>query len=99
MSRVNIKGIDKSELLAALYNNAKQQGMGFLNPQGAVKMTKEEAQGLIERSAKLHFVYLKGRALKVGLGKDDMCTDHYDRDNGQGAAERVVNSLIQNHIA
>ena len=31
---VNIKGLDYAEVLAALFNASKQQGMGFLHAEG-----------------------------------------------------------------
>ena len=40
---IDISKLDKPEVLAALYNNSKQQGMGFLNPRGRELLTKEQA--------------------------------------------------------
>lgn len=98
---VNIAGINKAELLAALYNEASPLGMGFLHytPE---KMTTEQAQALIDdghddlmfrRHQRLYFDYVKGRPLKVDLSGDEMSTALYNRDQGQGSAERVVENL------
>lgn len=45
---INISGVDKAELLAALYNASKQQGMGFCHKRGAGGMSVEEAQKEID---------------------------------------------------
>jgi hypothetical protein len=43
METIDISKLDKAEVLAALYNNSRQQGMGFMHSRGAAGMTKEEA--------------------------------------------------------
>lgn len=87
---INIKGIDKAELLAALYNAAQPLGMGFVHydPQ---PMAADEAREILKRQTS--FDYLKGRVMKVNLAGDSMLIDLYDRDNGDGKAERIINSL------
>lgn len=88
---ISIKGLDKAAVLAALYNASQPQGMGNAqydpNP-----MTIEEAQRILARST--NFDYLKGRVMKIDLASDEMYVGAYDRDNGQGTAQRVINSLI-----
>lgn len=91
MNEVDIKGLDKAEVLAALYNASRQQGMGFLQPRGADGMTAEQAREELKRGT--YFDYLHGRVMKVDLSKDTFCAGAYDRDNGQGAAERAIASL------
>lgn len=89
---MNITGLDKAEVLAALYNSAKPQGMGFLHFE-AKPMTKEEAQQLLDKG-QTYFDYVKGRVMKIEIGwKDEVYTELYNRDNGHGAAERAVNRL------
>ena len=88
---ISIAGLDKAAVLAALYNNSRQQGMGFLHPRGASGMTVEEARE--ELKAGDYFDYLHGRVMKISLHGDDLHTGLYNRDNGQGAAERVINNL------
>lgn len=105
MSKVSIAGLDKAELFAALYNHAKPMGMGFLqyDPE---PLTKEAAQKLMEagddssrmfpgivRSRSLYFDYVKGRPMKISLEGDEMDTYLYNRDQGDGAAEKVVAKL------
>jgi len=88
---VDIKGLNKAEVLAELYNNSKPQGLGFLhfNPE---KMTIEEAEEILKQTT--DFDYLKGRVMKVNLSSDDGFEEWlYDRDNGQGAAQAVIDRL------
>ena len=88
--KVSIEGLDKAEVLAALFNGARTQGLGFLQPSSGA-METPEARELLKRGA--GFDYLKGRVLKVNLSEDNFDPWGYDRDNGQGAAEGVVTAL------
>lgn len=85
---INIKGKNKAEILAKLYNNAIPQGMGFTHYVPA-PMTVEEAQKILE-SGQTYFDYLMGRVMKVNLGNDELDTRLYNRDNGFQAAERAL---------
>lgn len=107
MASISIKGIDKAVLLAALYNNAKPVGMGMLQARpGALTRddvmkamyvgddsTRMFGETLGRESQKLHFDYLFGRPLKVNLAGDTLETALYNRDWGDGAAEKIVESL------
>lgn len=90
MATISLSGLDKAEVLAALYNAAKPQGLGFLhyNPS---PMTVEEARQHLAGST--YFDYLQGRVMKVNLSGDELESRSYDRDNGEGTAERVINAL------
>jgi len=101
MGTVNIAGLDKAELLAALVNGAKPLGLGFLHDTGAA-MTKAEAQRWVDEGrghdmgipqAPMSFDYVCGRPIKCDISGNEMRTDLYNRDQGDGAAERVVASL------
>lgn len=43
-NEIDIKGIDKAELLAALFNGSRQMGMGMMHFEGAKPMTVEQAR-------------------------------------------------------
>lgn len=88
---VNITGLDKAEVLAALYNKSKQQGLGFLNAAGQQNTTADEVRHLLETNT--YFDYLNGRVLKVDLSKDEFDPWGYDRDNGDGAAQRAIDTI------
>ncbi len=91
---INIKGIDKAEVLLGLYNNSHQQGMGFLQPNH--NLTIDEAKELLENYT--YFDYLYGRVLKVDLSNDEEFEESlYDRDNGDGAAQRVIDKIKGNY--
>lgn len=93
---VDIRGLDKAKLLAALFNRSHQQGFGLRDLSGAAPMTAAEAQQILEeRGERLYFDYLKGRVLKVDLGQDFTRDDLYDRDVGPGAFAAVVEELRQ----
>lgn len=91
MSTINISGLPKGKVLAAPYNNQKVQGMGvFQAVEG--QMTEQEADELLKQTT--YFDYLHGKVMKINLSKDDEFDGRlYDRDLGEGAAERVVNSI------
>jgi hypothetical protein len=87
MSDINIAGLDKVKVLQALYERAKPQGMGFLHYTPG-PLPEAEAKACLERHP--YFDYLNGRVMKVDLGKDTLDPRLYDRDNGDGAAERAL---------
>jgi len=89
---MKIEGLNKAEVLAALYNNAKVQGMGFLQADNK-QMTTEEAKTILDESSDKYFDYLKGRVMKIRIAGDEVDTRLYNRDNGDGAAERVIGKL------
>lgn len=89
---INIEGINKAKLLAALFNYAKPQGLGLLH-YDAKDMTEQDAQALLDRSSDMSFDYLQGRSVKVDIGGDMFDPWLYDRDNGPGAAEKVIETL------
>lgn len=88
---IDIKGLDPAAVLAALYNAAKPQGLGFLQ-YDPKPMDLKEAQELLKEE---YFDYLNGRVMKIRIGKDSKGIDPrlYDRDNGKGAAAGVIANL------
>ena len=98
MAEIEIGDLDKADVLAALYNTAKMQGRGVLDPGGSMQMTREQAAERIARSG-LDFGYpgyVNGRVLKVDLSGDTFDAWLYDRDNGEGKAARVIANLREN---
>lgn len=92
---IKYDGLTKEQVLAGLYNASKPQGMGFLH-YDPKNMTTEEAKELLEKTQ--YFDYLKGRVMKLNLSKEgEFSESGYDRDNGQGAAQKVINALISNN--
>lgn len=95
---IDISGINKAKLLAALYNAARPQGMGWLHAKEA-DMTEAEAASLIAAQRDdgvAWFDYVHGRPLKIGFdGNTLLRADLYDRDapGGAGSVQRIVDSL------
>lgn len=89
-------------MLAALWNHSRQQGMSVLDTRGAVGkvMTKEQAQEIINSLGScgfgqhLNFDYLWGRVLKVDLAPNEIDLRLYNRDNGDGAGEKAIDSIL-----
>lgn len=94
---INIAGKSKSAVLRALFNHSRQQGLGFLNREGAADMTEEDASRivseLVSSGQRLSVDYLRGRVLKVDLTDDTFDPCLYDRDNGSGAAARAIEEI------
>jgi len=105
MANVSIKDLDKSAILAALYNAAVPMGMGYLHYQPN-DMTIEQAKAIINKGddktrmfglpASLTFDYVMGRPLKIDITGDELDTSLYDRDQGDGKGEQVINQLRNN---
>lgn len=92
MNTIDITGLDKAAVLAALYNNSLRLGMGLLQPAGARDMTRDEAADILAQGY-TYFDYLHGRVMKIDLSSDAVDPRLYDRDLGDGACVRVINSL------
>jgi hypothetical protein len=91
MSDLDISGLDKAELLAGLYNRSKPLGLGFLEATQE-DMTVDEARRIIQQQGP-RFDYLNGRVMKIDLGGDTLNPRGFDRDNGAGATQSVVQAI------
>ena len=92
---VNIEGLNKAHVLASLYNNARPLGSGFLQFD-PTPMSLDEAEQLLNNNHGKYFEYLNGRVMKVDLSSDIEFNEvPYDRDNGLGAAQRAINTIIE----
>lgn len=91
---IDISGLPKSKVLAALFNAAAPQGGGMVfGLTTSSDMTVEEAERIIA-SGQSSFDYLRGRPLKINIKGDSFDPWGYDRDNGgAGTAERVITRL------
>ena len=88
---IDITGLDKAEVLKVLFDNSKQQGLGFMDATGAMPLEIKEARKLVNNQ--IYFDYLRGRVMKVDISKNDFNPRLFDRDNGEGAAERAINKI------
>ena len=89
---IDLTGIDKAKVLAALYNKSKPLGMGYMHypPED---MTILQAERLLLDNT--YFDYVKGRVMKIDLSGNSLNPRLYDRDNGEGAAERALKHLLK----
>lgn len=97
---IDISGLPKSKVLAALFNAAAPQGMGMVfGLTASSDMTVEEAERIIT-SGQSYFDYLRGRPLKVNIQGNSFNPQGYDRDNGgAGTAERVIARLRETGVS
>jgi hypothetical protein len=93
---VDISGLDKAELLAALVNATKT------SPFHGPPMTLEQASAIIQdelsagEGRPFDFDYVDGRPIKCDIGGPRISAYHvarYDRDSGEGNMARVVGEL------
>lgn len=90
---VSIEGLEKADVIVALYNASRTQGLGFLQEAQGRGFTREDAE---RRLADGHdyFDYVEGRVVKVDLsGAESFNPALYDRDLGEGAAQRAIDTL------
>lgn len=103
-TKIDISGLDKADVLAALYNGSKVQGMGVFQAVGAPDiMSHDMAQLVIGEKyhdvgsgytgQDLSFGYIFGRVLHVDISADEFDPWSYDRDLGAGAAQKVIDQL------
>ena len=88
---VDIKGLDKARVLKALYDHSHVQGLGFMHAAEEGTVTVESCAKLLEKYTQ--YDYLHGWVLKVDLSGDEFDERLYDRDCGEGAAQRAVDSV------
>ena len=87
---IDISGMNKGKVLAALYNGSKVQGLGFFQAVGG-DMTEEQANDLL--ATQTRFDYLHRKVMKVDLSGDHIDPWLYDRDNGEGSAQKAIDSI------
>lgn len=88
---IDIEGKDKADVLAKLYNASRPLGLGIVQAVGD-DMTLEEARRVLDSDG-TYVDYLNGRVMKVDLSGSVLDPRLYDRDNGQGAADRAINAI------
>lgn len=88
---LDVSDINPAELFAALYNHAKPLGRDHVHFVDET-MTPSQA-ALILGEHGLNYDYFRGRVMKVKLGRMKLETGLYDRDNGQGMAKSIVDSI------
>ncbi len=90
MENVDISGVNKKKLLKKLYERAQPQGRGFLHFQENDELSDADAEKLLQRG---YIDYLRGRVMKIDITGDSVSTRLYNRDNGNNAAEEVIEEV------
>ncbi|XLQ19790.1 MAG: hypothetical protein ACKUBY_04315 [Candidatus Moraniibacteriota bacterium] len=90
---VSITGLNKADVLAALYNTARPQGMGFMH-YDPTPMSREVAEKLLEQGK--YFDYLLGRVMKTQIEGDEISVHGFEMDNGVGTVQQVIDELREN---
>lgn len=100
---VNVKGLDRAELLAALYNATHAVGLGVRDDLRRDMTVAEARQRLHERRSELGplrrhgllatFDWVAGRPIKCDVDQDEIDFDVYDNVAGPGTGARVVQQL------
>lgn len=98
---INYDGIDEVDLIHALYHGTRALGMGRLHDRGNLDVSEVRLRlgaHIDEQRAAgelLFLDYFHGRPLKLALDLKTKTFNPglYDRDAGQGAAEKVVAKL------
>ena len=85
-NKINISGIDRVELLKALWHNSPPAAFFGFNGMPPPEWNQTEAQ----KAVKNYVDYYCGRIIKCDLSGDVADTSLYNRDNGDGAFERIV---------
>lgn len=93
---IDLTGLDKAAVLAALFNGSRPQGLGFMAYKEG-NMTVENARAILD-SGETRFDYLQGRVMKVNLSGDSLDPWGYDRDNGSNAAKTIIDELRRDNV-
>ena len=83
---------NKAVVLKALWENSKAQGMSFLALPELGQITVEQCSARLAESA--YVDYFAGKVIKIDFSGGDFNPWGYDRDNGQGAAQKAVDSVL-----
>lgn len=87
---INIKGLNKSDVLLTLWRGSISQGLAVF---GLSKGWGEPTRDELDRASSGNVDYFKGRVIKCDLRDDEFDPRLYDRDCGEGAAQRAIASL------
>lgn len=88
MDAIDIKGLNKVDLVLALHRASRPLGIGHIVAMGSPPLDHARVEGHLAQGT--YFDYLDGRVMKVEVGGDMLDPRMYDRDNGAGSAAKVV---------
>lgn len=94
---VNIKDLNKAEVLFALWHASHAQGMSFMGLP-TTNFTLERAEEWVNGTPKMYFDYVDGHVIKCDISGDEFDERLYDRDCGEGAAAKAIENLRKNGV-
>ena len=89
---VNIKDLNKAEVLFALWHASHAQGMSFMGLP-TTNFTIERAKEWVDDTPNMYFDYVDGHVIKCDISGDEFDERLYDRDCGKGAAAKAIKNL------
>ena len=97
-AKVNVAGLDKRELILALWAKSKTAKF-FESPwsvasgiQAPINCNEDELDKVLQHP-EMYADYLSGRVMKTRFKGDEVDPWGYDRENGPGAMQAVVNEM------
>jgi hypothetical protein len=88
---VNIKGLDKTELLVRLWCESKVLSVFGFGPMIPYQKLYKDAEAALAKKKRID--YFNGVPIKTDLDEDEVDPWLYDRDNEEGAFARVVQTM------
>ena len=88
---MDIRGLDKAEILMTLCNGAQERSIGEAITSGE-HLSFSEAQGLIDKG-EVYFERLNNKLLRIDISGDTMSTSLYNDTNGEYLAEQLLSVL------
>ena len=95
-NKVDISGLDKVEILQALFDRAQPVGMGYIHYDKNHKLSQKDAQRILEEEDG-DADYIFGRYMKVDVSGDQLETWEYNSENGDNVAEEIIQELRKKH--
>ena len=87
---VNIRGLNKRDLIIELWNNAKLATFFEVTHEPSPKLDDKELDSVLEYNGA---GYLSGRPLKLTFTKNFMDVEEYDAYNGENVAESIIEEM------
>ncbi len=88
-----IANLDKAQVLAALYNEAKQNQSGFQEGYRSGKISANKAELIIQEGGTLQFATLLDKNLHVDISGNYFSPEKYEECNGIFSAQRAIDEI------
>lgn len=93
---INISGLNKAEVLKALWEHSSTDGLTFLGAVTDLKngtFTIKQARDIVESTQNLKFGYVCGHMINCDLSGDMLNETDYDGFCGEGTAQKAITRL------